>query len=121
MQYSLQKLVSLLTLLMLSPTAFSAVILSGDIVLSAPPPASADHGQLESSDHAFFWQEQQNVVVTESFFVTALPFQNNPTGDYDSGNAAIEATWGVTWAPVLTIVIIFMRINKAPMSPLPAL
>ena len=82
--------VALASSFLLTPSAFSAVVLSGDIILSDPPPLSADHDALESSQHAFFWQEQQGVVVNDPFFVTII----NPDGLYDSGNAATEATWG---------------------------
>ncbi len=78
--------------LLLTTSTVHAYILSGDLSEIAPP-TSADHMQLESNDHAFFWQEQQNVQLTMPLTVDVAPFINNPSGFYDSGVASVEATW----------------------------
>lgn len=89
---SLPALHATAVLLLVGQSVSAATLVSGDVVI-IPAPPDASHMALESSDHAFLWAEQQNVVMNAPFDVTVIPFQNEPNGFYDSGNAAVEATW----------------------------
>ena len=90
---------SLCSALLLSPLAANAISVSGDILVLDPPPANAGHMALQSNDHAFFWTERIGVVLTIAEPVNVIPFLNNPSGHYDSGNAQVEATWAGDLSP----------------------
>jgi hypothetical protein len=85
--------------LMLAATASFGFTTTGDLQEISPPPTNADSNQLESNDYAFIWRERAEVTTSVSTFISVDPFVNNPSGFYDSGNAAVEANWNGYLAP----------------------
>lgn len=82
-------------LLICSSGVRAAPIVSGEIEIVAPPP-DASMGQYESNDFARLWQELQDVTVAAPLTVDVIPFLNNASGFYDSGQAPVEAQWNGT-------------------------
>ncbi|MEM8678947.1 MAG: PEP-CTERM sorting domain-containing protein [Planctomycetota bacterium] len=76
----------------------NALLVTGEAMI-IPAPPSAAHMQLESSEHAFVWVEQMEVVRGGTTAVSVIPFKNNPSGFYDSGNPAIENQWAGDLGP----------------------
>lgn len=89
----LRKTVLAVALLLALTSQAQAITLSGQVEEIAPPPSNAQFGQFESNDFARFWVEQLGVVIGGPLSVDVIPFQNNPSGIYDSGLPGVQATW----------------------------
>ena len=73
-------------------TAAGIVSVSGEIIKISPPP-TVEWEALESSQHAFVFQESAGVVLTSPILMDVIPFQANPLGVYDDGSLAVQNTW----------------------------
>ncbi len=91
--------VLLLTVLMLATETRGGIIsLSGEIIEIAPPP-SVEWEVLESSQHAFIFQESAGLELGSAVLLDVIPFQANPSGMYSDGSFGTQNTWKGDLAP----------------------
>ncbi len=76
----------------MAETRGGIVSLSGEIIQISPPP-SVEWEVLESSQHAFIFQESAGVIVDAAVLMDVIPFQANPSGMYGDGSFGTQNTW----------------------------